>query len=149
MKTSLLLAWVLVTLIACGNKQVNTTVSTTSSQMEATGDTSKVFSLLGAEAFNEQMKKESGTLIDVRTPGEHKKGYIDGAVLMDIFNDNFDTELAKLDKTKTYYVYCAKGGRSEECTEKMKALGFKKVYDLDGGFSDWLKAGLPVVVPKQ
>lgn len=149
MRTSLLLTCVLVAVLACGNKQVNSSVSTSSNtEVELPGDTNRVYALLSAEAFSEQMKKESGILIDVRTASEYKKGYIEGAVLMDIFNDNFDAELAKLDKTKTYYVYCAKGGRSEECTEKMKALKFNRVYDLDGGFSKWVNAGLPIVVPK-
>lgn len=148
MRTSLLLTCVLAIMIACGNKRASTDVSVVSNETETPEDTSKVYRLLTAEEFSQQMVVEKGILIDVRTASEYKKGYIAGAVLMDIFNDNFDAELAKLDKTKTYYVYCAKGGRSEECTEKMKALKFNRVYDLDGGFSKWVNAGLPIAVPK-
>ena len=63
--------------------------------------------------------------------------------MLDIFNDNFEAELQKLDKTKTYYVYCATGGRSSEACETMIRLGFKHVYNMQGGFKAWTKAGLP------
>lgn len=148
MKTFLFSLSALFMVIACGNKQGQTQSTEQTLVAELPGDSGKVFRSLPANEFSTQMKNESGVLIDVRTPGEYKKGYIAGSVLMDIFNDNFDSELAKLDKTKTYYVYCAKGGRSEECSEKMLALGFKKVYNLDGGISDWKDSGLPIEMPK-
>lgn len=104
--------------------------------------------LLKPQEFNNMMQNKPGILLDVRTPGEYKKGFIKGARLLDIFSDEFDTELAKLDKTKTYYVYCASGGRSDECAQKMLAMGFTNIYDLDGGFSQWKNFSLPFEMPK-
>ena len=148
MKTFLFSLSALFMVIACGNKQAQTQSTEQALVAEAPGDSGKVYRLLRASEFNAQMQKESGVLLDVRTPGEYKKGFIAGATLMDIFSDDFDAKLAALDKSKTYYVYCAKGGRSEECSEKMMALGFKRVFDLDGGITGWKDSGLPIEMPK-
>ena len=100
--------------------------------------------LVSPQVFAEALKKEKGILLDIRTPGEYKKGHLKGSVLMDFFRDDFEKSLDKLDKNKTYFIYCGIGGRSEECGAMMEHKGFKKVYDLDGGISRWKAAGLPV-----
>lgn len=41
------------------------------------------------------------------------------------------------------FVYCLSGGRSHSAAEKMRALGFKTVYELDGGIMKWRAANLP------
>lgn len=101
----------------------------------------KTITLLAPKEFKQQMAAKPGVVLDVRTPGEYKKGFIEGAQLMDIFNDSFDVELAKLDRKKTYYVYCGSGGRSAEAVEKMNKLGFNAVYELEGGYGAWKRAG--------
>lgn len=100
--------------------------------------------LVSPQVFAEALKKEKGVLLDIRTPGEYKKGHLKGSILMDFFRDDFEKSLDKLDKNKTYFIYCGIGGRSEECGGMMESKGFKKVYDLDGGISRWKAAGLPV-----
>lgn len=103
-----------------------------------------VYELLSPKEFQAKMKTEPGVLLDVRTASEQKKGMLAGATAMDIFADNFETSIDKLDKNKTYYVYCAAGGRSLEACELMQKKGFKHVVDLDGGITKWKSAGLPV-----
>jgi len=34
-------------------------------------------------------------------------------------------------------VYCKKGGRSAKASKILKALGFTKIFDLQGGISNW------------
>jgi phage shock protein E len=106
------------------------------------------YQLLGPKEFEAKMKSQKGVLIDVRTPGEFKKGYIEGAQLMNIFNDDFETRIDKLDKNQVYYVYCAVGGRSNECTDLMKKKGFKNIVELEGGFNRWAKEKMPVALQK-
>ncbi|MCC6685252.1 MAG: rhodanese-like domain-containing protein [Bacteroidia bacterium] len=96
------------------------------------------------EQMNTDAKKVKASFLDVRTPQEWNKGHIQGALHLDLFNDNFESELKKLDKNKVYYVYCAVGGRSAEACEMMVKMGFKNVYNMQGGFNAWSKAGLPV-----
>lgn len=133
-------------LTACGQKsQAPQTAEQASTQA---ADTGKVFAVVSPQEFNTKLQQTPGVLLDVRTPGEYKKGFIKGARLLDIFSDNFDAELNKLDRNATYYVYCASGGRSAECAEKMQSMGFTRVYDLDGGMSAWKNANLPVEMPQ-
>ncbi len=76
-------------------------------------------------------------LLDVRTPGETKEGMIDNAIEIDYKNSNFETEINKLDKTKSYLVYCRSGGRSVSACEKMSAAGFTDLTNMKGGYSAW------------
>ncbi|MBL7882956.1 MAG: rhodanese-like domain-containing protein [Bacteroidia bacterium] len=87
---------------------------------------------------------KAGVIIDLRTPDEIAKGYIKDAVFIDYLSKDFEKEIAKLDKSKTYYVYCAAGGRSADAAAHMEKIGFKRVYNLEKGFSDWKKKELPI-----
>jgi rhodanese-related sulfurtransferase len=100
--------------------------------------------LLSPTEFQQKLNTEKGTLLDVRTPSEFNKGHLKGAQLLDIFNDDFEPRLDKLDKNTTYFVYCGVGGRSSEACEMMNKKGFKLVYDLDGGIQKWKSQNLPV-----
>lgn len=91
----------------------------------------------------------NAVILDVRTPGEVKKGMITGATALDLFSDDFEATLKQLDKTKPYLVYCGIGGRSAEAAELMQRLGFSKIYDLDGGITRWKKEGFQISVPTQ
>jgi len=42
-------------------------------------------------------------------------------------------------------LYCLFGGRSSSMFKKMRKLGFKKVYDLDGGIIEWKNEGFEVI----
>ncbi|HBW86879.1 MAG TPA: hypothetical protein DEF82_09115 [Crocinitomicaceae bacterium] len=44
---------------------------------------------------------------------------------------------SKFDKKKPLLVYCAAGGRSSKAIKNLSKAGFRKVYDLEGGFDDW------------
>jgi phage shock protein E len=84
-------------------------------------------------------------VLDVRTKKEYNEGHIPGSVLIDFNSDDFEKQVAKLDKNKTYLVHCAHGGRGSRACKKMDQLGFKKLYNLEGGITEWEKAGKPVV----
>lgn len=84
-------------------------------------------------------------VLDVRTPAEFEDGHIQGAKNLDFMASDFERQLAKLDRDKTYLVHCASGRRSTNSLEKFNQLGFKHVVHLDGGFRAWQKAGQPVV----
>lgn len=80
---------------------------------------------------------DNAVLIDVRTPGECAEGIQKGALQMDIQNTaKFIQDIEKLDKSKTYYVYCRSGGRSGQACMLMQAKGFK-TYNLLGGMLSW------------
>jgi len=90
-----------------------------------------------AEAKQLMAERPNLMIVDVRTDGEVSQGVIEGSMQIDISKPNFDSELAKLDKTAPVLVYCAAGGRSKTAQNKMKAMGFKEVHNLSGGYSGW------------
>jgi len=98
---------------------------------------------------NELIQKyfKSGDLIilDVRTDSEYKSGHLEGAINIDYYSENLETLLNKLDKTKPILVYCKSGARSRRTTNIMEGLGFKKIYNMEGGILDWEYEGLPAV----
>lgn len=88
-------------------------------------------------------------VLDVRTPGEFEAVHIDraGAMNIDVDGENFDQQIAGLDRDKTYVVHCAAGipgGRSERATKALSELGFEDVRHLDGGINAWKEAGYEV-----
>ena len=84
-------------------------------------------------------------ILDVRTPEEFADGYIEGAINLDYQAENFSGELSKLDKNKTYLVYCRSGKRSAGALNIMAELGFREVYNMTGGIIDWEEAGLATI----
>lgn len=88
--------------------------------------------------FERLMKKKNALLLDVRTADEYKAGHIPGSVQIDVLNtEDFKHKVAVLDKSKIYLLYCRSGKRSNTAKMLMKESGFKKLYDLEGGFSKW------------
>ena len=88
-------------------------------------------------------------ILDVRTPEEFKSGYIEGAINIDYYGPGFSVEIGKLDRTKTYLVYCRTGNRTEGTFALMKELQFKEVYPVEGGITAWRAAGFPVTGQKR
>jgi thioredoxin len=93
--------------------------------------------------FSEKLQTSSNAqLIDVRTPEEFNSKHLENAVNIDYNGTNFDTEIAKLDKTKPTFVYCLSGGRSSSAVAKMQDLGFTELYNMEGGMMKWNALGL-------
>jgi phage shock protein E len=79
-----------------------------------------------------QLIKEPGQVVDVRTLEEWNSGHYHKAIHADWLNGDFQKQAAKWDKSKTYYLHCAAGGRSGNAAEYLKSQGFKHVYNLGG-----------------
>ncbi|MBT1695769.1 rhodanese-like domain-containing protein [Fulvivirgaceae bacterium PWU4] len=100
---------------------------------------------LSPAAFKSKMDSLSGeVLLDLRTSDEMARGVIPGADQLDYFRKDFESAVGKLDRNKTYFIYCAVGGRSRETADLMARLGFKHVYNLAEGFTAWKKQKLPI-----
>ncbi|MCY7363242.1 MAG: rhodanese-like domain-containing protein [Ignavibacteria bacterium] len=84
-------------------------------------------------------------ILDVRTAAECDSGYIEGALNIDFYNTDFKNLLSKLDKNKTYLVYCRVGRRSGLTCNTLNELGFTKLYNLKGGIKEWRAAGFSTV----
>jgi rhodanese-related sulfurtransferase len=100
---------------------------------------------LSVSEFTGKVAEQGIVTLDVRTPGEFNEGHIEGAQLIDFQSGNFENEIAALDKSKTYAVYCRSGNRSGQAVKVMREAGFNNLYNLNGGVIDWANAGLPLV----
>ena len=100
--------------------------------------------LISAKDFNKMIKNDkSAIVIDVRTPEEFNNGHLRNSLNVNWFDENFDENLKIFNKDLPVFVYCLSGGRSSKANEKIQSLGFKNVYELDGGILEWRKNKLP------
>lgn len=82
------------------------------------------------KTIEEIMKEDNYIIVDVRTNEEYNQGHV-----VDALNIPYDViENSNLDKTKTIFVYCKSGNRSNIAYNKLSNLGYD-VYDL-GAFND-------------
>jgi rhodanese-related sulfurtransferase len=99
---------------------------------------------LNSQAFAKKIKEPGITLVDVRSAGEFASGHIQNAINIDVEGMQFDAEIAKLDNSATYALYCHSGRRSAIAVEKMNKAGFTHLFNLTTGISDWAAQGFPV-----
>ena len=103
----------------------------------------EVIAVISPEEFNKNLGDIQ--LVDVRTPKEFSEGHLKNAVNIDFFDASFMEDMGKLDKNKELYIYCRSGNRSGKASKKLKAAGFTKVYDLEGGIIKWNKNNFEVI----
>jgi thioredoxin len=84
-------------------------------------------------------------LVDVRSEAEFSGGHLPYAININVNGDGFLQQASVLDKDKAVFVYCQAGVRSHKAMEALKAEGFKKVYDLNGGIEAWNSAKKEIV----
>jgi phage shock protein E len=104
----------------------------------------KAFKNADVAEFDKLRADKKNVVLDVRTKKEFDAGHISGAVNIDVNSTDFEEKVARLDKSKTYLVHCGAGVRSVKACEKMVAMEFPKLVNLEGGFKAWEKAGKPV-----
>ena len=93
---------------------------------------------LSPEEYAKALGEDSTAfLIDVRTPEEYAEGHIEGAILMNVMDEEkFACGIDSLSSEYTYYIYCRSGRRSQKASNLMTERGLK-VVDLQGGYNAW------------
>ena len=128
--------------VRCSNVETN---EIEKGNEQASQNTKHINKDVNVTEFAELINTGEGQILDVRTPEEWAEGSIAGAKKMNFFDDTFNDQLSKLDKTKPVYVYCKSGGRSGKAAKKMDKMGFTKIYNLTGGITAWNDAGKPTI----
>lgn len=86
---------------------------------------------------------QDAQLLDVREPAEWADtGVPEGAALISL--GELGSRAVELATERPVYVICRSGNRSRTASDLLVGLGFTQVYNVDGGVTAWLDAGLPV-----
>ncbi len=120
----------------CSNAQSNSEETT-----QAEGVINKD---VDVDEFSKLVAQDNGLLLDVRTDQEFAAGHLEGAKQIDFYAADFQQKVKELDKETPVYIYCRSGGRSGQAAKMMKGMGFKAVYNLEGGIMAWQRKGKPV-----
>lgn len=99
---------------------------------------------LNAQEFNDLMKQNNSIVIDMRNHYESEIGHFKNAVLPDVdtFRDSLDIiekDLSDYKEDKKLLMYCTGGIRCEKASAYFKHKGFKKVYQLEGGITEYIR----------
>ncbi len=129
MYKNLIIVFFLIVLTGCGKAQTN-----------------KSESSLPATEFSKKLDQtKDAQLLDVRTPGEFRNGHLKNALNIDWNADDFSEKAKTLDKDESVFVYCMSGPRSTAAAAKLREMGFKNVYEMQGGMMKWRNANLPEI----
>ncbi len=105
---------------------------------QAQADQAAAYQVLSITDFKTKITADSTLqLVDVRTPEEFGAGSIGNALNINYLSENFSEKIQALDKSKPVYIFCRSGNRSGKAGKIMQQLGFKEVYDLQGGYLNW------------
>ena len=88
--------------------------------------------------------ENNAVLLDVRTPEEHKSGYLEGAVLLPLAELESKISSKVADKNTPVYIYCRSGRRAGTAVEKLKAMGYTDLHNLGGLKDAREKLNLPI-----
>lgn len=155
---SIIFTFITLVLFSCGNspesnESNNAIVSETTGVKETKStfgevtelnpeDNIKFKKIILADPYEFKERYDNGlTVIDVRTAGVFAKGHISGAINIDLLDVDFTQKIVKHLKDRPILVYSQEGVKSQEATHLMETAGFKKIFNLEGGYDAWKKIG--------
>lgn len=97
--------------------------------------------------FDSKLKTWKYILIDFRTIEEKKYyGYIEGThFLYDVYRPEIVSQIASLDKSKKYLIYCFHWNRTQSVLAYMSENNFEHVYDLIWWIEYWENYGYKLI----
>ncbi len=105
-----------------------------------TGDKKQIEQVSVEDVSKLTQTKKSLQFVDVRRQAEHANGH--AAQSVNIPLDKLASDFDKLDPAVPTYVICQGGYRSSLGTSILENAGFAKIYNVTGGTSAWIAAGL-------
>ncbi|MGB6129411.1 MAG: rhodanese-like domain-containing protein [Psychrilyobacter sp.] len=100
------------------------------------GKKGKAFDISKDEALK-LLESDNTIVLDVRTPKEiiAVPSLVEDAITIDYEDKNFENEIKKLDRNKTYLAVCTRGNYARGACITMKKNGFKSIKSLKGGLN--------------
>lgn len=108
----------------------------------ATKDPREPFTRISVAEAKEKIDGGDVQVIDSRTLGEYMGGHVPGAI--NIPHMATVSRKGDLATDKDLVFICQMGQRSALACEFAAAVGFKDLYNVEGGTEAWIKAGYPV-----
>jgi hydroxyacylglutathione hydrolase len=87
-------------------------------------------------------RRDSFSVLDVRTEGEWNKGHIEDAI--HVHGGKLEENYHLVTRDKPVAVVCGSGYRASIAASFLKREGFQDVHNVLGGMSAWKAAGLPM-----
>ena len=98
----------------------------------------KGYTSVSVDEFAKVIADNQVQLIDTRTEAEFNEGHIPGAINIDVNEFDFESKVdQKIDKTRPIALYCRGGRRSKIAAERIVALGYDDITELNTGFLSW------------
>ncbi len=90
------------------------------------------------------LNREEGVPVDIRGEANYRAGHIINAVRLD--PAQFEADVRKLEKykDKPLLVYCESGVKSAGAVTRLRAAGFARVHELQGGLAAWRAENFPL-----
>lgn len=100
-----------------------------------------------ANRFERVTWSENTVILDVRTAKEYAENHIAGAVLADVKQADFLSEVQTLvpDTMATIALYCRSGKRSKNAAQMLENAGYRHIVELEGGILAWQKQNKPII----
>lgn len=99
---------------------------------------------LRAKDFNRMMEDANTIVVDMRNHYESEIGHFEGAITPDV--DTFrqslpiiNEQLEEYKEDKNILMYCTGGVRCEKASAYLKHMGFKNVFQLEGGIIEYTR----------
>ena len=102
------------------------------------GKKGKAFDISKEEALK-LLESDNTIVLDVRTPEEiiAVPPLVEDAITINYEDKNFENEIKKLDKNKTYVTVCTRGNYARGACITMEKNGFKTIKSLKGGLNSF------------
>lgn len=96
---------------------------------------------ISAKTFSSLFQNEELEVVDVRKTGEYQSEHVKGALNLPL--DYINNHLAEFKKDRTLYLHCAGGYRSVIAASILKARGWDKLVNIEGGFKAIAETDVP------
>lgn len=100
------------------------------------------FTRLSPSAAKEMVESGGVQFIDVREPQEYAEGHAAGARLVPL--NTIFTNTGQIAAGEPVVFICKVGQRSALAAEYAAAIGWERLYNVEGGTDAWKEAGLPI-----
>tara|TARA_B100001113_G_scaffold67464_1_gene52008 strand:+ start:398 stop:715 length:318 start_codon:yes stop_codon:yes gene_type:complete len=96
-----------------------------------------IFKIITISDAKDLMKDDNLTLLDIRDKESFANSHIPNAINLN--NDNIEEVLKNINYEENILVYCYKGISSQNVAQHFCNLGYKNIFSLEGGFTEYLE----------